>query len=632
MVGTNHQCRPFWGYERQSMADIILDQVDESEIYKLYGTKWRKSALIEGAYEAEVFFPNIGNTGKWCFFTAAPIKSMEGKIIGAIETLWDKTLEKKAEEEKERHTRDLATLCSIYSALNAPLELEGRINAALEEIDNILSADGVCVFLQDSEGLFYLKYHHGRFEDICKEGKIADKNSIIYRIAKSGHFTFFNDLPEYGQEEKRLLSTHNLKSLAYIPISSKEKNVFGVIRVVSQNKNHFSSEQRHILELFGNRIGVAIENAQLQEELRRKSNFQIKLIRSANDGIVATDSHGKVVIYNQGAMNIFGYARFEVINKMHLTGLLAPDVFETINISLQAKESGTDGAWKEITITAKNGEQIPTRFFVSNLYENGKMMGSVAFFQDLREIKRLERELVQAERLAAIGQTVTGLAHYIKNILYGLKGGSYLVDTGLDRDDTNRLKTGWQMIQRNIGRVSGLVLDLLTYSKEREPEFSRCLPNDIANDVCDLLESKAKENQIDIIREFDPSIGEVHMDIRTIHDSLLNLVSNSIDACLDDTDMGKNWEIHVRTALEKDKTICFEVSDNGSGMSQEVKSKLFSSFFSTKGGKGTGLGLLVTRKLVEEHKGTIEVESEEGRGTTFIIRMPCKEPDGRAEN
>ncbi|MEJ2095863.1 MAG: PAS domain-containing protein [Deltaproteobacteria bacterium] len=107
MIGTNRQWAPFWDKERPSMADVILDQISDWKIRELYGTKWRKSALIENAYEAEVFFPKLGKNGKWCFFTAAPIKSPEGTLIGAIETLWDKTEEKKAEDELNRHNKKL---------------------------------------------------------------------------------------------------------------------------------------------------------------------------------------------------------------------------------------------------------------------------------------------------------------------------------------------------------------------------------------------------------------------------------------------------------------------------------------------------------------------------------------------
>ena len=357
-------------------------------------------------------------------------------------------------------------------------------------------------------------------------------------------------------------------------------------------------------------------------ELRRQTNFQIKLIRSSNDGIVATDQDLKIVIYNPGAENIFGYSQSEVIYKMVVTGLYPDQIGNQFRDVLSGTNGLRDFPWRETLIANKDGQQIPVRFSGTILQEKDKVMGTVAFFQDLREIKRLEKELVKSERLAAVGQTVAGLAHGIKNILHGLKGGSYLVDIGIKRDDTVKLKKGWETIKRNIGRTSNLVMDLLSYSKEREPEYEACFPNEIANDVCELLKDNAQENNIEIITDFDSAIGEVIMDGSIIHEALLNLASNAVDACLFDEDLSKKWQVKLKTVMKAGKFIIFEVSDNGAGMNEEVLQKLFSSFFSTKGHRGTGLGLMVTRKLIEEHKGEISVTSQEGEGTLFTVRLP----------
>jgi len=242
----------------------------------------------------------------------------------------------------------------------------------------------------------------------------------------------------------------------------------------------------------------------------------------------------------------------------------------------------------------------------------------------LTKIGQLEKELIQSERLAAVGQTVASLAHYVKNILFGLKGGVYLVNEALKEDDTDSLKDGWDLVESNMGRISGLVLDLLEYSRERKPEYEKCFPNEIADDVCKLSQESAKEYSIEIIKDFDPSMGEAVMDPKGIHRCLLNLVSNAIDACIYDSNEEKKWVVQVRTLLEDDGTVKFEVSDNGCGMDEETKKKLFTSFFTTKEGRGTGLGLLNTQKIVQEHGGTITVNSQPGEGSTFTIRMPYK--------
>jgi two-component system, NtrC family, sensor kinase len=357
-------------------------------------------------------------------------------------------------------------------------------------------------------------------------------------------------------------------------------------------------------------------------EVQRKSNFLAKLIRRSNDGIIATDQTLTIVIYNPGADRIFGYAPEEVIDKLKITDLLDDATGSLLAGWPSGSARKAEISPMEITIQSKEGGPIPVSFYAAGLLEKNEIVGTVSFYQDLREIKRLESELVHAERLAAIGQTIAGVAHGIKNILHGFKGGSYLVNLGIDKGDNGKLKKGWDMIQRNIGRTSELVLDLLSYSKEREPEYQPCDPNAIIRDVCEVMQNLAAENQVALVTELDPSIGSVVMDPHTIHQCLTNLISNAIDACLFDQDMSKKWRVTVQSACQDGEFIRISVCDNGTGMTPAVRKKLFTSFFSTKGHRGTGLGLLVTRKAVEEHGGTIEVTSEDGQGTQFTLRLP----------
>jgi PAS domain S-box-containing protein len=214
-------------------------------------------------------------------------------------------------------------------------------------------------------------------------------------------------------------------------------------------------------------------------ELRRKTNFMAKLIRSSNDGIVATDEHFTVVLYNPGAERIFGYRPEAVIEKMDAGDLVPEEILDFLRREPDAGGRNHELPWQEATLPVQDGTRIPVRFAGTLLHEKDRVVGSVLFFQDLREIKRLEKEVVNAERLAAVGETVAGLAHGIKNILHGLKGGSYLVDLGIGNDDPEKLRTGWDMVQRNIGRTADLVLDMLNYAKERKPEYEVGRPNEI---------------------------------------------------------------------------------------------------------------------------------------------------------
>ncbi len=397
-------------------------------------------------------------------------------------------------------------------------------------------------------------------------------------------------------------------------------------------------DTRRLLKEYTDNLEVMVKEA--TEELSKAHDFQKNLIQSSIDGIIASDKDGTIVVFNRGTEDLLGYTADEVVGKVPIDTVYLPGVGEKINETLIAEAYGGKNRLVnyENVLISKNGEEIPVRISGATLFENGEKTGVVCFFQDLREIKRLQRELIQIERLSAIGQAVAGMAHYTKNILNGLQGGVYIVNTSLKKDKPDLLRKGWGMVENNVSRISDLVMNMLIYSKEREPDYVSCSPNDIAQEVYDLMYEtlKARSAKLDYLmkekgmhpdiklsKDFDPSIDECYLDPTGAHRCLLNLVTNAIDACTQEPDEDKDFRVIIRTRKEDDG-ISFDVVDNGVGMSKEVQEKLFERFFSTKGPKGTGLGLLVTRKIVDEHGGTISFESEPGQGTTFTMHFPCR--------
>ena len=232
----------------------------------------------------------------------------------------------------------------------------------------------------------------------------------------------------------------------------------------------------------------------------------------------------------------------------------------------------------------------------------------------------LHKEIVKSERMAAIGQTVAGLAHCIKNVLNGIQGGSFIVDMGLKNKEDSRIQKGWDIVKKNNVFMQSLVLDMLSYSKERKPEYLLTDINVIVESVCNLMEQKAKEKGVIITWKPNQELTEVEIDPKGIKRCVLNLVSNAVDAC----ENVKDAQINVTTEIISSKNFKIDISDNGIGMPPEVQKKLFQVFFSTKGSKGTGLGLAVTHKIIKEHNGNIKVKSKLGKGTTFTIVLPIK--------
>ncbi|MDZ4821201.1 MAG: ATP-binding protein [Planctomycetota bacterium] len=237
--------------------------------------------------------------------------------------------------------------------------------------------------------------------------------------------------------------------------------------------------------------------------------------------------------------------------------------------------------------------------------------------------------MVQAERLAAVGQTIATLSHHIKNILQGIRGGSYLIEMGLNDHDESITRKGWDIVEKNQNRISALVMDMLTFSKEREPELSPGELNETVADVVELMQTRAAEKSVQLTWQPAEKIPTLVFDSEGIHRATLNVLTNAIDACADNPDEGRApGQVSVSTALDSDRgLVIVTVADNGSGISEEDQADIFSLFVSRKGSRGTGLGLPVSQKILKEHGGDIRIESEPNQGSRFILEFPLVLPE-----
>jgi signal transduction histidine kinase len=237
------------------------------------------------------------------------------------------------------------------------------------------------------------------------------------------------------------------------------------------------------------------------------------------------------------------------------------------------------------------------------------------------EESRYHQALVNAERLAAIGQTIAALSHHIKNIMQGVRFGADMVRTALSEHDNDLLGKGWKLVEKNQGRIDQLILDMLSYSKEREPAIEPTDLNKLCEDVLETLGGRAREHDVELEKHLGAGVGAVPCDPDGIHRAVLNLVSNALDA-VDDRPGSK---IAVQTLLEPDGAwVKVIILDNGPGIPADKFEDIFKPFVSTKGSRGTGLGLPVSRKILREHGGDILVHSVPDKGTKFTMRLPMK--------
>jgi len=254
-----------------------------------------------------------------------------------------------------------------------------------------------------------------------------------------------------------------------------------------------------------------------------------------------------------------------------------------------------------------------------------KLMVAIAHQAALAvEDTRYYSAMVQAERLAAIGQTVATLSHHIKNILQGIRGGSYLIELGLTEHDESVVDKGWKIVEKNQNKISTLVMDMLTFSKEREPDLATANVNQVVGDVIELMQARADELDVELHWQPDPAMPDLVFDPEGLHRAVLNVVTNGVDAAGEREGSGRTA---VRSAYSAEKAMVqITVEDNGPGIPPDQIDQLFSPFVSTKKSRGTGLGLPVSQKILSEHGGRILVRSTPERGSRFILELPAVMP------
>lgn len=246
------------------------------------------------------------------------------------------------------------------------------------------------------------------------------------------------------------------------------------------------------------------------------------------------------------------------------------------------------------------------------------------------ENSHLHETIIKSERLAAVGQTVAGISHCIKNVLTGVKGGISLIEMSSQAKNWEMNDKGMEILRRNINRLASIVLDMLDYSKEREPSKSDIKINSLATELIASLDSESVMRKIQLENRLEDKQLTVAVDGQQLYRCLLNLMGNAMDAI---GEGGKVWITAERSSDEKvlrrlrvpevsSQAVVIRVGDSGPGISKEHRRNIFEPFFSTKGSKGTGLGLAVTRKIIVEHGGLIEVESPPEESAVFAITLP----------
>lgn len=423
---------------------------------------------------------------------------------------------------------------------------------------------------------------------------------------------------------------------------TKEQKIFSTIKEFKDEKGEDRFDVITIAPIY-NEQGEFVQiveasrdvtpRIKLEREVEKSNTFFENVIQSTVDGIVVVDTKGNVLIFNEGMERLTGYNAREIMERGHLASFYNIDVARENMKKMRSDEHGPVGKLNptSMAITAKNGADIPATLSASIIKIDGKEIGSVGVFTDMREILKMRKDLeeahfqlVQSEKIASVGKMAAGVAHEINNPLAGIMMYAELLKENFI-DNSQHLKDIQEIIDQTL-RCKNIVSELLEFSRQTVGKASSFSIEQMITKTLNLLINQASFQDIEVKKIIQSDMPEMTGDLGQLQQVFTNLFINAADA------MKGKGKLNISAKYDSSRNLFFTtVSDSGPGIPEELRDKIFDMFFTTKPvGKGTGLGLSISQKIINLHGGNILVDSPPEGGTRFIIELPLgfvEQPD-----
>ncbi len=434
---------------------------------------------------------------------------------------------------------------------------------------------------------------------------VHSKNPAVMSVVQKKPIVFNLVEDVADRPIQQWLNELDVQSFAFIPISINEE-IFGVVGVFYMSNQSIEEEDIKTLTSLAEQTAIAIENAKLYEEVKNSEQRYRTLFEATGTGIVILDHNLHFRLVNQAFENLSGYTQDELIGKMDFTQFFEGQKITREDIVKKLRTSPQN--W-ETQFFDKSGSKKQVHMITAQIPESSDILVSLI---DITHQRELERQLYRSEELAAIGELSAGIAHEIRNPLVAITNSvSLLMD---ETDISEEGKQLLEIVKEETHHLAAIVDDFLQFAKPKKPTYHEEDINQLIRDVIKRYKDW-QEKKIQWIEEIDESIPKIHVDRHQIQQVLTNLILNSIDA------MEDNGILTIKTEKPADNRIKITIMDSGAGIAHDELSKIFQPFYSTKE-KGTGMGLAICRRIINNHYGDILVDSELGMGSTFTILIP----------
>ena len=453
-------------------------------------------------------------------------------------------------------------------------------------------------------------------------------DNLIARVYNSGQAVVINDVTESNLNRNNpMLQLLKPKTIIVAPLTSRGTVTGVLLADRSPQDGIFSESDKDFIVSFANQIAIALDNADLIRQKEESEQHLRKMFENAQVGILKIDELNIVREVNPRMKVLCGAE--ELIGK-HMYDFLNSENQEKFQ-QIIAKNKAGQSSQEELEISSKNKPPVTVLMSsVPSFDETGRYTGSEAIVTDISDNKKMQRQLIQSQKMEALGTMAGGFAHEFKNILQAIK--LWTEGALQDLPDESELHNNLNRVLQSINKGSDIVYQILLFSRDQKPELKPVKVSTILDDGLKMVRA-ALPTTIIIQSDIDPNAGFILGDAIRIHQVLLNLCTNAAHAMREKVgrlNVGlENIQTRCETASARwrhakpGSYVQLTVQDNGIGMDSQTIERIYEPFFTTKEqGEGTGMGLSTVHGIIEDHGGNIDVESAPGQGTTFRILFP----------
>ena len=517
-------------------------------------------------------------------------------------------------QQEHKKSAQLALINGVSRKMASTLDHEQLLPDLVQSIQRNFNYYHVMILLKEGADEVLMKAQAGATSSLMPDGyrrKLGE--GIIGTVAQTGRSILANDV----SKDTRFARTRpDTRAELCVPIRIG-KQLVGIINVESDQVSAFDRIDQEILENIADQLANVIKNAKVYQECKQTKDYLQKLIESSSDAITTADNLGRLIFWSKGAEEIFGYKAREVLGR-YAAAFYAKGRDEARRMMWELLKKGRIKN-VEVEYLGKNGRKVFASLSASLLRdEKGTVTGSLGIIRDISEYKVLSQQLLQSERFATIGKLSTQVAHEIMNPLSSIKMNLRILAKrqNLSANDQRRLA----IANFEIDHLEKILRDIFDYSKSLQLNYSKENLNEILDKSLLMVQDRLDEKKIKIVRKYDTGLPAIPLDLVRMMQVFTNLYLNAIQA------VEEGGRLSIKTNQERIEGklyVAVSIRDNGIGITPAQQATIFDPFYTTKS-DGIGLGLTIVKKIIEQHKGRIQLKSKLGEYTVFSVYLPVK--------